>query len=237
MKILITICARSGSKGLVNKNIREIDGKPLIAYSFESAKKWGKAHRIVCSSDSKKILEIAKKYGINVPFIRPDHLASDEVGKVDVIRHAAIQCEKKYNETYDIIVDLDVTAPIRSKNNLEECLNLFLKKKPDILFSVVNARKNPYFNMVEEKEDGYVKIVKPLKTKVLSRQNAPKVYDINASIYFYNKNFLFNENNKTVTSTDKAAIYVMDDLSAIDIDKEIEFKFVEFLIKNKEVKL
>ena len=89
--------------------------------------------------------------------------------------------------------------------------------------------------MVEEKADGFVKIVKPLENDVLSRQNAPKVYDLNASIYFYDREFLFDKKNETVTSTDKAAIYVMDDISAVDIDSELDFRFIEFLIENKEV--
>jgi len=235
MRILLTICARGGSKGVKNKNIREISGKPLIVYTIETAKKWGKANRIVCSSDSNDILEIAEKHGVDIPFIRPKELSNDDVGKVEVIRHAAVECEKKYNEKYDIIVDLDVTAPIRSKHDLDNCLKIFNEKKPDVLFSVVKARKNPYFNMVEEKADGFVKIVKPLENDVLSRQNAPKVYDLNASIYFYDREFLFDKKNETVTSTDKAAIYVMDDISAVDIDSELDFRFIEFLIENKEV--
>jgi len=237
MKILVTICARGGSKGVKNKNIREISGKPLILYTIETAKKWGKADRIVCSSDSSDILEIAEKHGVEVPFIRPKELANDDIGKIDVIRHAAIKCEKIFKEKYDIIVDLDVTAPIRKPSDLDNCLKIFNEKKADVVFSVVPARKNPYFNMVEEKEDGFVKLVKPLEKYVLSRQNTPKVYDLNASIYFYDREFLFDKKNETVTSTDKAAVYVMDDISAVDIDSELDLKFIGFLIDNKEVKL
>jgi len=237
MKILVTICVRGGSKGVKNKNIKKILDKPLIQYTIETAKKWGKADRIICSSDSEKIIEIAKKAGANAPFIRPSFLAGDNVGKINVIRHAAVKSEEIFKEKYDIIVDLDVTAPIRKTKDLDNCLKIFKEKKPDVVFSVVPSRKNPYFNMVEEKKDGFVKLVKPLDKSVIRRQDTPKVYDMNASIYFYKRDFLFDKKTDVVTSTDKAAVYVMDDISAVDIDNEKDFRYIEFLIKNKVVRL
>lgn len=237
MNILVTIAARGGSKGVKNKNIRLINGKPLIYYTIKVAKDWGKKKRVVCSTDSNEIANIAKENGIDVPFIRPKELASDGAGKFGVIRHALIESERIFNEKYDLVVDLDVTSPIRSISDLDKCLEIYLSKRPDILISVVKSRKSPYFNMVEEKEDGFVKVCKPLKSDILCRQDAPNVFDINGSIYFYNPHFLLNPKIKSVLSTERAAIYLMDDKYSLDVDSELDFKFIEFLIKDKVIKL
>lgn len=237
MNILITICARGGSKGVKNKNIKKLSGKPLIAYTIEIAKKWGKAKRIICSTDSENIAKVAKKYGAKVPFMRPKELAIDTSGKLPAIRHAFKMAEKIFNEKYDLIIDLDVTAPIRTIKDLDNCLRLFKKKKPEVLFSVVNARKNPYFNIVEEKDDGFITLSKKLTNPILRRQDSPEVYELNASIYFYSRNYLIDEKNKMVTLSKQAAIYIMNEYSTFDIDSELDFKVVEFLINQKVIEL
>jgi CMP-N-acetylneuraminic acid synthetase len=154
-----------------------------------------------------------------------------------VIRHAWKTCEEKFKTRFDIVVDLDVTSPIRSVADLDNCLKIFLEKKAEILFSVVEAKKNPYFNMVEEAGNGFVKISKDLPAGMLRRQDAPKVYDMNASIYFYNREFLADENNNRVTASKRATIYVMSDISSVDIDCEADYKYIEYLIKEGVVKL
>ena len=237
MKILATICARGGSKGVKNKNIRALNGKPLIAYTIEYLKEWGKAEKIVCSTDSDKIADIAKKYGAQVPFLRPSSLASDASAKFPVLKHAINFCEKYYSEKYDLLIDLDPTSPIRKKTDIENALKKFKKSDADILYSVVKARKNPYFNMVELDENEYAHLSKKPEVAVNRRQNAPEVYDMNASIYFYNRSFLLEPKNIHPLSSKKAAIYQMDEIAAFDIDNEIDFKFIEFLIKNKVVLL
>lgn len=229
--ILITIAARGGSKGVKGKNIKEIAGKPLIAYTIDIAKRWGKAKHVVCTTDSEKIAEVAKKFGAEVPFLRPQELSSDTSGKVQVIRHAWKESQKIYSEKYDVVVDLDVTAPIRKTSDLDKCLALFTEKNPEILFSVVNAKKNPYFNMVEDAGDGFVKISKELNTQTERRQDAPKVYEMNASIYFYSIEFLADETKNIVTSPKRTVAYVMDDISSVDIDNELDFRYIEYLIK------
>jgi CMP-N,N'-diacetyllegionaminic acid synthase len=236
LNILITICARGGSKRVKNKNIREVAGKPLMVYSIEQAKRWGKAKHIVCSTDSEEIAKVAKDNGIEV-IIRPEELASDKAGKVDAIRHAFKESEKKHNEKYDVVVDIDATSPIRTIEDLDNCLKIFEEKKPEILFSVVEARRSPYFNMVEVDEEGKAHVSKKLNKPVLRTQDVPKVYDMNASIYFYSREFLLNPEYVYPLSSDNAAIYIMDEISAIDVDNEIDLKYLEFLIKNKEVVL
>jgi len=212
------------------KNIRKILGKPLIAYTIEQAKKWGKATDIVCSTDNKNIAEIAKKYGIKVPFMRPKFLATDKASKVKVIQHALLYCQRKYKKTYGIVVDLDATAPIRKISDLENCLKLFKKLRPDSLFSVVESRKSPYFNMVEIGRNGKAVLSKKLPRPIRRRQDSPLVYDMNASIYFYKSSYLLNKNTNSPIS-DNSIVYVMDDISSVDIDREIDFKYIEFLIK------
>lgn len=237
MNILVLVCARSGSKRVKNKNIRDLAGKPLISYAINLAKKWGKAKRIICSTDSKIIAKIAKEYGVEVPFIRPEELATDTSGKVDVIRHAFKESQKFFNETYDVIVDLDVSSPLKNVEDLNNCLKIYKERSPEILFSVTKARRNPYFNMVELDNQGRVKLSKELEKSVLRSQDAPKVYDMNASIYFYSKEFLLDVNKKHPLSTEKAAIYVMGELASVDIDSELDFKYIEFLIKEEVIKL
>lgn len=225
--LLITICARGGSKGVKNKNIRELAEKPLIFYTINQAKEWGKGRNTVVSTDSEEIAKIAKEFGAEVPFMRPAELATDKAGKVAVIRHTLVYCEEIFEEVYDAVMDLDITSPVRKVHDLENAFNLFLETKPKTLFSVTPAHRNPYFNMVEEAVDGKVHLCK--EGNFARRQDAPKVYEMNASIYIYDKKFLLDGNENVVS--DNSIIYKMGDESRIDIDSELDFKFVEFLIK------
>lgn len=233
--LLITICARGGSKGVKGKNIRELAGKPLIYYTINQAKKWGKGRHIVVSTDSEEIAKIAKSFGAEVPFLRPSDLASDTSAKIPAIRHALFSSEDIYEEKYNFVMDLDVTSPVRTIQDLENAFNLFLEKKPKTLFSVVTAHKNPYFNMVEVSRGSKVYVCKQ-GGNFIRRQDAPKVYDVNASIYIYDRNFLIDKRNINVISDD-SIIYVMGDVSRTDIDSELDFKFIEFLVKDGIISL
>jgi CMP-N-acetylneuraminic acid synthetase len=229
MKILGTICARGGSKGVKNKNIRPLAGKPLIAHTIEYFKKWGKANRIIVSTDSKKIAEIAKKYGAEIPIMRPPELARDNSFKLHVLQHILEVCEQQDKTKYDIIIDLDPTAPLRKQKYLNEAFNKFKKSNANNLYSVNKARKNPYFNMVELDKKGYAHLCKT--SKVIRRQDAKPVYEMNASIYIYKRDFLLKIDT---LHSDKTITYEMPDLASYDIDTETDFMFVEFLLK-KEV--
>ncbi len=228
--ILCTICARGGSKGIKNKNIRKLLGKPVIAYTVLQALKWTKASHIVVSTDSEKIAKVAKRFGAEVFFIRPKELARDNSPKLLSIKHALKKSERFYSQRFDIIVDLDVTSPLRKIKDLDNCLKIFLKRKPQTLFSVVKAQRNPYFNMVEIKKDGFARLSKNLATGVTCRQDAPSVYDMNASIYFYSRDFLLKGRCLTPVSR-RTAIYLMDEISKYDIDSKNDFRFIEFLMK------
>ncbi len=228
--ILCTICARAGSKGVKNKNIRNLSGRPLISYTIAQALAWGKAKKVVVSTDSAAIARIAVQYGASVPFMRPGRLATDAAPKLVSIRHALLESERIFKDRYDIVVDLDASAPIRSVKDIDNCLNIFLRKKADTLFSVVRSHRNPYFNMVEEKADGFVKLSKNAPSDIAGRQHAPPVFDMNASIYFYSREFILDPKNLTPFSK-KTAVYLMPELSRYDIDTEADFMFIEFLIK------
>ena len=228
MRILAIICARGGSKGIKNKNIRPLLGKPLIAYTIEYLKKWGKGDKIVCSTDSDEIATIARKYGAEIPCMRPPELAIDTAPKLPVLQHILKICEQQDNTTYDVIVDLDPTAPLRKLIFIQEAFQKFIKSDVYNLYSVSKARKNPYFNMVELDEKGYAHLCK--KSDATRRQDAKAVYELNASIYIYHRDFLLRAHS---IHSDKTIIYEMPEIASIDIDREIDFLFIEYLIKNE----
>ncbi len=234
--ILLTICARGGSKGVPGKNVRLLNGKPLIAYTLEQAKVWQRPKDIMISTDSEQIAEVVRSLGFNVPFLRPKELALDDTPKIPVIRHALKQAEAYYKKTYDVVVDLDVTAPLREPEDLENCYLEFYRTKALTLFSVVPAHRNPYFNMVEIAKDGYAQISKLLPQGVHTRQSAPKVFDMNASIYFYDRNYLWDEKVTSAISP-KSAVYEMSPESAYDIDREMDFQFLEFLMRERQARV
>ena len=231
--ILITICARGGSKGLKNKNIKLLNNTPLIVYSINLAKEFSKIHEsdIAISTDSKEILKIASKNGINTKYSRPKQLSGDNAGKIETIEHLLLYEENFKNKKYDYILDLDVTSPLRNLDDLISSYKKLIKNKEALnLFSVNNCSKNPYFNMVEVGENDYVHLVK--KGKFLTRQSAPKVYELNASFYFYRRLF-FDFKNKHVI-TEKSIIYEMNHI-CFDIDHLIDFEFMNYLITSNKL--
>lgn len=229
MNILGTICARGGSKGVPNKNIRNLAGKPLIYYTISVLKKWGQSSKIITSTDSPEIARIANEFGAETPFLRPKELATDTAPKIPVIQHALKFCEEHYKTKYDIIVDLDPTAPIRTVKDLNKALEKFIQTKAQVLYSVTVAKKNPYFNMVELDENGNAHLSKSLESEIFRRQDAPVVYEINGSIYIYDRDFLMNAKS---LHCEREKVYVMDEIASVDIDREIDFKFIEFLVES-----
>jgi len=230
MKILAVIGARGNSKGVKDKNIRNLAGKPLILYSIEQMLEWGGFERFIVSTDSEQIAEIAVKAGAEVPFLRPAELATDSCGKLDVLRHALINAQEYYQTDFDTLIDIEVPSPLRKVKDIENAVELFEKNRPDCVFSVVKAKKNPYFSMLEVDKNGLAVLCKKPSKDIFSRQDAPKVYQINGSIYIYDSKFLLDKKN-TLPYSGRAMLYVMDDITTFDIDSEVDFKFVEYLIK------
>lgn len=236
MNILITICARGGSKGIPGKNIKLLGGKPLISYTIEVAKqfqlKYGNTD-IALSTDSDEIISVAEKCNLSSDYKRPESLASDTVGKIDAIKDIVLYSEKKNNCKYDYILDLDVTSPLRNLDDLSKAFDLIRQDKNAInLFSVSEAGRSPYFNMVEQKANNYYAQVKRPEGNVFTRQSAPKVYDMNASFYFYKRIFFEAEYKGAIT--DRSLIYLMPHI-CFDLDHPIDFEILSFLIKNKKL--
>tara|TARA_Y100000031_G_scaffold146356_1_gene180192 strand:+ start:222 stop:914 length:693 start_codon:yes stop_codon:yes gene_type:complete len=227
--ILCTICVRGGSKGVKNKNMKIINRKPLVFHTINHAKKSKLFEKIAVSSDNDKILNFAKKNNIKDIIKRPLRLAKDSSPKIPVIRHCLIEMEKKYKKKFDIIIDLDATSPLRKISDIKKALNKMIINKSPNLFSVCISRRNPYFNAVEFR-DNKIQPVKSLMKQINSRQAAPVVYDMNASIYIWRRNLLLKSNS---VFHKKTSIYKMPEERSIDIDNNIDFEIVSFLLKKK----
>jgi CMP-N-acetylneuraminic acid synthetase len=227
MNIVATICARGGSKGVPRKNIRLLCGKPLIVHTIETAQKCPLINRIIVSTDDREIAETARKAGAEVPFMRPKELAQDDTAKLPVIKHA-IQFLESQGYSPDIVVDLDPTSPLRTEKDIEACISMVVAGEADNVFSVTRASKSPYFNMVEI-IDGRVRLVKQLARPAKRRQDAPEVYDMNASIYVWKRDALMNTETIYLENT---RIYLMPKW-AIDIDDETDFEFVEYMLSRR----
>jgi len=233
MTVLCVIGARGGSQGLPGKNIRPLLGKPLIAWSIEQALETKEIDRVVVSTDSKEIADVAEEYGAQIPTLRPSELSGPTVGKFQVWQHALEICEKKYSETYELVVDLDCTSPLRDSSDISSVIKQFRDSKArgvDAVFSVCKARKNPYFNMVEANEDGFLKMSKNLLSTVIRRQDAPQVWEHVASIYALAPSYL----RKAQHLLDGAAEgYDIGELKSFDVDSEFDFEIVKFLMERK----
>jgi CMP-N,N'-diacetyllegionaminic acid synthase len=237
MDILVTLCARGGSKGIPGKNIKIINGHPLVYYSLNMANEFREVQTnhvdIVLSTDSLDIKRVVEDLGLHIEtdYIRPIDLATDTAGKLAVIKDVKRFMECKHEKKYDYVLDLDITSPLRTLNDLELALGLLEENKPAYnIFSVSEANRNPYFNMVEETKDGFYGLSK--KGVFLSRQTAPKVYDMNASFYFYKDTF-FNENYETAI-TDRSLVFEMKHL-CFDLDHPIDFLFMEYLLESNQL--
>jgi N-acylneuraminate cytidylyltransferase len=222
MKLLFLIPARGGSKGLPNKNIRLLSGKPLIAYSIEAALDCYPDSEVCVSTDSLEIGAIAQKYGAKVPFLRPNHLASDSSTTEDVIVHA-INFYLDNGLRFDYVIYLQPTSPLRRK---EDILNAIAEIKDDteLLVSVKETDANPYYVLFEEDNNG---VLAKVKTGIFTRrQDCPKVYELNGSIYIVNTQLLLEKGYQRLSMRK----IVMEKRFSIDIDDIIDFKIAEILL-------
>jgi len=234
--LLITICARGGSKGIPGKNIKPLNGKPLIGYSIDLAKqvqlKYGNVS-IALSTDSEDIINVAKSYGLYTDYKRPDYLSSDTVGKIDAIKDILVYTENKEHIRFEYLLDLDATSPLRNLDDIESAFAVLESDSNAVnLFSVSDASRNPYFNMVEKKENGYFAQVKKIQGDVFTRQSAPKVYDMNASFYIYRR--IFFDLGYKGAITDRSLIYKVPHI-CFDLDHPIDFEIISFLMENNKL--
>lgn len=217
---IITILCRKGSKGLPGKNKKILHGKPLYLWTVDTALEFKERHgcRVVVSSDDHEILTSCTNIGCTV-VVRPESLAGDEVGKLDALRHAVGVA----GGDCDTVIDLDVTNPLRTVEDIATSLEIFSDFRPKTLFSVTKARKNPYFNQIAA-NGGLV-----CEGKHKTRQSAPPVYDLNCNIYIYQRFWLENLNNHSPIC-DGCKIYEMPEWTAFDIDNQVDFEIVELMM-------
>jgi len=230
MNILFTICGRAGSKGFKNKNLKELRNVPLAYYSLAGIKLYKDIHQedsvvVALNTDSDPLVDLVLKQSA-LPVIlvdRKPELAGDFVAKVDVIKDTMYSCNQFEP---DVVIDLDITSPMRRVIDIENIISEYDKCIYDIVFSVVEARRSPYFNMVEVKPDGFYR--KICQSSFTARQQAPKSYEMNASIYAYSPNFLRGEITKTIIDYN-CGISVMPDYLVLDIDSEDDFSMMQYL--------
>lgn len=230
MSRLCTVCARAGSKGVKNKNIRDLLGKPLIAYSILQARNSRLFDAVAVSSDSGEILDAAKKYGADILIERPAELATDEAPKLPVIQHCVLETERVSGTIFPVIVDLDVTSPLRSIEDIRGAVNMLETRSVSNVITGTPSHRSPYFNLVELKDDGVAILSKKLSKPVTRRQDAPECFDMNASIYVWKRNALFEDGTLFKSDT---LLYVMPKERSFDIDSETDFQIVELLMQQK----
>lgn len=232
MDILFTICGRAGSKGFKNKNLKVMNGVPLSLYTLAAIKAYIDKHKedrveVALNTDSEPLEKLIRGQNIiPVRFIsRKPELAGDTIAKVDVIRDTFLSYKDYVPE---IVVDLDITSPIRRVGDIENVIKEYNKGIYDLVFSVVKARRSPYFNMVERKYDGFYR--KICESNYKARQQAPESYEMNASIYAYTPEFLKYEIKKTIIDYN-CGVSVMPDYLVLDIDSEEDFVMMQSLFE------
>jgi len=228
-KPICIIPARAGSKGVINKNTRKICGKPLIYYSIKSALESKIFSHVIVSTEDKKTAAIAKKYGAEVPFVRPKSLAVDNTPLEPVLLHTI----KKLNSLgiyFEIFVLRDCTVPFIDANDMKGAINLLKKSDCNSICASVKAHPNPYFQMWESDSRGFLKISKTTNKTITRRQDAPIVYILDGLFVFWTKNFL--KTRKTLTS--RMLPYEIIKEHGHMIDFEFDFKVAELLLKQKK---
>lgn len=223
------IFARKDSKGLKNKNIKNLHGKPLIAWTIETAKKSKLIDKVFVSTDCELIADISKQYGADVPFIRPKSLAKDNTPELMAWQHAINFIINKMNMTFDNFISLPCTSPLRHVEDIDNAIKAFCKQNPDLLISVTESNRNPYFNMVSKDEHGFCKRVIEPDEIVHNRQHARKVWDITTVIYISNQEYIMSSHD---ILSGKVYAFDIPRERSLDIDTELDFKHAEYLITN-----
>ena len=227
MEVVGFIFARGGSKGLPGKNIRPLGGKPLIAWSIEHALAVKRIERVIVSTDSVEIAAVAREYGAEVPFIRPAELARDDSPEWLAWRHALDFLRETTGELPEVMVSVPTTAPLRLALDIENCLNEYEKGDADIVITISNAHRSPYFNMVKTNADGTVGLVIPPHAAISRRQDAPVVFDMATVAYVASTEFVMSHSS---TFEGRVRAVNVPSERAIDIDTLLDFQMAECLL-------
>jgi CMP-N,N'-diacetyllegionaminic acid synthase len=230
MTLLCTICARGGSKGVVGKNARDLLGKPMLAWSIEQARETGLFDAVAFSSDSDALLEAALKAGADIAVKRPDEMATDTAPKLPAIRHCLEQAIAQTGKTPEIFVDLDVTSPLRLASDITGAVALLREGGARNVITGAQARRSPYFNLVEQRTDGSVGLSKSANPPIMRRQDAPRCFDMNASIYVWRVAPFLEQPAVFYPDT---RLFEMPEERSIDIDSDLDFALVELLLRQR----
>lgn len=223
------IFARGGSKGVPRKNIRMLGEKPLIAYSIQTAFECPSINRVVVSTDDEEIASVAREFGAEIPFIRPQELSGDSSSELDAWKHAITTLEQAEVEKIDVFVSLPATSPLRSVDDVENCIREYSETDADMVVTVKEASRSPYFNMVKEDDQGFSQLVNvaPNGERYVRRQDVPLVYDMTTVAYVSSPSFILQSDS---VFSGKVRSVIVPDERALDIDTLLDFKFAEFLI-------
>lgn len=230
MTAIAFIFARGGSKGLPGKNIRPLAGKPLIAWSIEHARAVKRIKRVIVSTDCKEIAAVSREYGAEVPFMRPAELAKDDSPEWLAWRHALEFLKESQGALPTAMLSVPTTAPLRLPIDLENCLDEFAKGDADMVITVSEAHRNPWFNMVKQNPDGTVGLVIGPASGITRRQDAPAVFDMATVAYVASPQFIMQQMG-TFSGRVRAVTIPVE--RAIDIDTLFDFELAELLISRR----
>lgn len=202
----------------------------MFGHSVRQAAESGLFDEIVVSSDAEEILQRAPEFGATSVIVRPPELATDTAGKVPAIAHAVLETERRLGVTFTTCVDLDATSPLRLVDDIRAAVAMFEASTAESLITGTEARRNPYFNLVEETAHGTVTVSKKPPKEVLRRQDAPRSFDMNGSIYVWRRDSLIREPVVFYPST---ILYEMPPERSIDVDSELDFRIVEWLMRER----
>jgi N-acylneuraminate cytidylyltransferase/CMP-N,N'-diacetyllegionaminic acid synthase len=227
-RFLGIVPARGGSKGLTRKNIALLLGKPLIAWTLEQALASNYLDKVIVSTDDKEVADVSKKYGAEVPFLRPKSLATDNAVVIDAILHA-IDWLEKHNDNYDLVMLLQPTSPLRTKEHIDKAIELLFLKKAQSIVSVCEAEHHPYL-MNTLPLDGCMKDFLKAEVYGKNRQDLPIFYRLNGAIYLAYVSYLKVNNS---FFGDKTYAFIMPRECSVDIDDELDFQIAELLLMEK----
>lgn len=227
-KILAIIPARSGSKGIVNKNIKDINGKPLLAYSIEAALQSKIFDCIIVSTDSEIYAQISRNFGAEVPFLRPESLSGDTISNMDVIKHTILQL-KESGRCFDYFVVLQPTSPLRDENDILGAVSLLFDKKANSVVSVCKAEHSPLWTNTLDESLSMDCFVSTNNNK--RRQDLPTFYRLNGAIYICEVDYFekYGDYYK-----ENSFAYIMNLKKSVDIDTDLDFMFAELILKSKD---
>ena len=231
MKVLGIILARGGSKTIPKKNIKTLNGKPLMAYTIDNALKSDVFDDFIVSTDDADIASVALEYGAKVPFMRPDELSGDTIWSRDAVKHAVLECEKIYDKKYDYVMELPCTAPLRNENHIREAYQMLISNDVDSVTSVTRMVDKHPVRMKRIVDNNLEDFCKEFPEGEGSRkQDLEPCYIRNGAIYSMTRDCIVEKFSR---HGDKCMPYVMDQDVSVNIDTIVDFKLAEILMKEK----